>query len=402
MTKLPIRCRKAGHRVSGLTWCLLAVSLSLLILPACGAGSGSEVDRVLTAAWQSYVRRAILPEGRVVVPERQGGTISEAQAYALLMAVWAGDEAVFARVAGWTREHLSRRGRFGDHLLAWQWGPREDGSFGVLDWNTAADGNLDYALALILAHRRGWRPASGPDYLTRVKEVAADILALEVVRLPGGEPVLTPGNWHEAVPPYVINPSYFSPAVYRLLFEATGDPRWRELAEAAYPLAARLGERLGELKGVGLFPDWAQLQADGSVSPAPGRDSHFGWEAVRLPWRLALDRLWFGQEQAAGLLQAGFLPFFSRQWRSQGHFVAVYSYDGQPQVSYESPVLYAGVLAAALAAGDRDFAGQMAGKILSFYRQQGGEAYFEAPDNYYANNWAWLGLALYAGWAKKF
>jgi hypothetical protein len=39
---------------------------------------------------------------------------------------------------------------------------------------------------------------------------------------------------------------------------------------------------------------------------------------------------------------------------------------------------------------------------MGFYRwdEQGG--YFEAPDNYYANNWAWLGLALYAGWVKPF
>ncbi len=272
----------------------------------------------------------------------------------------------------------------------------------MLDWNTAADGNLDYALALLLAHRRGWRPPSGPDYLTRAKEIAADILALEVVVLPGGEPVLTPGNWHEGAPPYLINPSYFSPAACRLLFEATGDRRWRELAEAAYPLAARLSQRLGELQGVGLFPDWAQIQADGSVHPAPGRDSHFGWEAVRLPWRLALDRLWFGEEQAARLLGERFLPFFHREWQTRGKLPAIYRYEGQPLVSYESPVLYAGVLAGALAVGDRDFARQMARKILSFYRQQGGAAYFEDPENYYANNWAWLGLALSAGWVKKF
>ncbi len=69
-------------------------------------------------------------------------------------------------------------------------------------------------------------------------------------------------------------------------------------------------------------------------------------------------------------------------------------------MDYESPVIYAGVLAAALAAGDRDFADLMAEKILSFYRQEEDRAYFVTPDNYYAQNWAWLGLALYAGWAN--
>ena len=65
-------------------------------------------------------------------------------------------------------------------------------------------------------------------------------------------------------------------------------------------------------------------------------------------------------------------------------------------------MLYAGVLAGALAAGDQDFAKQMAGKIRSFYHESEGRAYFVAPDDYYGNNWAWLGLALYAGWTKPF
>ena len=49
-----------------------------------------------------------------------------------------------------------------------------------------------------------------------------------------------------------------------------------------------------------------------------------------------------------------------------------------------------------------NFARQMAAKVLSFYREQGGQAFFVSPDNYYANNWAWLGLALYNGWVRVF
>ena len=56
------------------------------------------LEEVLAASWQSYRQQFISPEGRVVLPERDGGTISEAQAYALLRAVWAGDEATFTRV----------------------------------------------------------------------------------------------------------------------------------------------------------------------------------------------------------------------------------------------------------------------------------------------------------------
>ena len=313
-----------------------------------------------------------------------------------------------------------------DDLLAWHWGRRADGSWDVLDANTASDGDLDYALALALAARRGWRPPPGlPDYLAEAREVLAAIWEKEVVALPAGTRLLTPGNWHEAKPPYLLNPSYFSPAAYRLFSQVYGaaaldplappppavsgqkggpvgvvePPAWDRLHQDTYQLLARLAQGL-DTPGVGLFPDWCRIDAQGGLSPAPERETQFGWEAVRLPWRLALDHLWFGEARAAQILGQKFWPFFQKEWQSRGKLAALYAFDGAPAAAFESPVLYAGVLAAAQAAGDQDFARLMAEKILTFYHEENGQAYFVSPDNYYANNWAWLGLALYAGWVK--
>ncbi len=427
------------------------LALLALALPACGERpSLTELERVLNASWQSYRPQYISPEGRVIIPERQGGTISEGQAYAMLRAVWAGDEPTFARVYAWTQKSLSNP----DHLLSWHWGRRPDGSWGVLDGNTASDADLDYALALLLAARRGWPAPPGlPDYAAGAREVMGGILAKEVVALPGGLHILTPGDWHEAGPPYLLNPSYFSPAAYRLFDQIStrseraarepplqnlgnsplgaglepprqgsgvdrpgegagrhspsplrGEGReggeWGRLHQDTYELLARLSQGLGESRGVGLFPDWCRVDAGGRLTPAPGRETHFGWEAVRLPWRLALDGLWYGEPRASQLLSRKFLPFMKWEWQAKARLAAVYNFDGVPLADYESPVLYAGVLATALAASDRDFARQLAEKILGFYHEKDGRAYFVSPDNYYANNWAWLGLALYAGWVK--
>jgi endo-1,4-beta-D-glucanase Y len=121
----------------------------LAVLSACNQTPDPVgLEKVLQASWQSYARRFISPEGRVVLSERGGESISEAQAYALMRALWAGDEAAFGRVYAWTQGHLSRVKVHGDHLLAWHWGKKPDGSWGVLDWNTAADADLDYAMAL--------------------------------------------------------------------------------------------------------------------------------------------------------------------------------------------------------------------------------------------------------------
>ena len=232
--------------------------LVLLALPACGErGASPDLARVLTSSWQSYRQQFISPDGRVVIPERDGGTISEAQAYALLRAVWAGDEATFARVYAWTRNNLSRP----DHLLSWHWGRRPDGSWGVLDANTASDGDLDYALALVLAARRGWRaPPGQPDYLSEAREVAAGILAQEVVALPGGALLLTPGNWHEPGPPYLFNPSYCSPAAYRLFSQISHE---RKNVEQPPPAVSN------QAGGTGVPPVRRRLNAHGrSQSPA--------------------------------------------------------------------------------------------------------------------------------------
>jgi endoglucanase len=419
-------------KLIGITW-KKAVGLLVIFLVGLGCADAAEpspaqVRQVLSASWQSYRRHFINPEGQVKLPEQGGGTISEAQAYALLRAVWAGDRPTFVRVYGWTQQHLSRAPKYGDHLLSWRWGRLADGSWGVRDSNTATDADLDYALALILAHRRGWEaPPGRPGYLEESRQVQAAILDKEVVRLPKRELLLTPGNWHEPAPPYLVNPSYFSPAAYRLFAQTdTGQWRlaeetaaspqspspvmgkdwgegkaavaaWHELYRASYAFLEEVSNRLEDRRGVGLFPDWYRVDASGASSAAPGKDTDFGWEAVRVPFRLALDALWFHENQATRLIKDKFLPFFQGQWQAHHRLRAVYHYDGTPAVDYESPVLYAGVLAGALAAGDQNFAREMVQKILSFYREDGNRAFFETSDHYYANNWAWLGLALYAG-----
>ena len=83
--------------------------------------------------------------------------------------------------------------------------------------------------------------------------------------------------------------------------------------------------------------------------------------------------------------------------QTHGKLFAVYRYTGEPLESYDSPVLYAGLVAAALAVGDRSLARRAAEKILSFYRETTDGGYFNRPDDYYGNNWAWFGLATYRG-----
>src|SRR3546814_3373674 len=64
-----------------------------------------------------FLDEYVTAEGRVVRYDQGGDTVSEGQAYAMLLAVGSDDEARFATIWDWTEQNLQRS----DWLLAWQW-----------------------------------------------------------------------------------------------------------------------------------------------------------------------------------------------------------------------------------------------------------------------------------------
>ncbi len=140
-------------------------------------------------------------------------------------AVWSGDQAAFDRCYEWTEPDLSQKKIKGSHLLAWHWGRNNQGRWGVLDANSASDADLDYAAALLLAHRRWGRPALPlPDYLSQARLVLTDILARETCRDAGGRLWLLPGDWQGCGSPSCsIFPTFLLPGIsFFLRLQVTG------------------------------------------------------------------------------------------------------------------------------------------------------------------------------------
>jgi endoglucanase len=211
-------------------------------------------------------------DGRVVRRDQGGDTVSEGQAYGLLLALVADDRAAFGEIWTWTAEHLVRP----DGLLAWRWA---DGA--VVDEEPASDADLDAARALVLAGAAWDEPA----YTEAGTALAADVADRMTVGTALGR-VLAPGVWATAADPYGYNPSYASPAAYAVLGEATGDPRWAELAAGSAATTTAL------LDVAALPPDWAQVHGDGTVEAMPGAAGtglsvRYGFDAARLPIRYA-------------------------------------------------------------------------------------------------------------------
>jgi Glycosyl hydrolases family 8 len=323
-------------------------------------------DAAAAAFLSGYAR----PDGRVVRPDQGGDTVSEGQAYGLLLAGVAGDDAAFGRIWQWTRQHLQR----GDGLFAYH----ADASGHVIGQQPASDADLLIAWALLRYQgtNTGAVHAAG-------RRVAAAVLAHEVTAGPQGMPILAAGPWATGRPA-TLNPSYWSLPALDGLAVLTGDGRWRRLAAAAVTLTRHV-----TAEGRLLPPDWVKLTADGQILPEPAPNG----TAARQQYGLDAQRtvVWFAAacDPRVRALAARWWPRLSPDGRPQAIALSLDGtvVDGSAAVL---PLVAAG--AAADAAGDQASSGRM--------RSRAAEQQHDHP-TYYGGAWAALGPALLPGGALR-
>ena len=300
-------------------------------------------------AGNAFLETYVDDDGRVVRRDEGGDTVSEGQAYALLVATALGDEERVRTVWAWTRRHLMRD----DGLLSWRWN-----GGAVVDPASAADADLDAARGLVLAGQRFADPALTADGIHLADAVLADETApVGRDRLPPGSSpppagfgvdgsgtVLTAGSWVKAQP-FTVNPGYFSPRSEELLGGVTADPRWAEMSRTQRAVA-------WQLVGTGLLPpDWAVVERTGGADPAPGppgTSPRFGLDAARLPVRMAESC-----DPADRAVAAATHPHLDRP---DAELVGALDLSGAPLVEWTNPTVLVAAAAAARAAGSDDAA----------------------------------------------
>src|SRR3954447_13350872 len=168
----------AGVRRLLLAACLAAVVVGPV---GCGASGPPSQEELARRDAARFLERFVDPSGRVVRRDQGGDTVSEGQAYAMLLAVATGDRRTFTRVWTWTKGNLQRD----DALLSWHWQKGQ-----VDDDQPSADADLDAAHALALAARR----FKQPQLATEARSMGAAIRATETINTPAGG-VLAAGPW---------------------------------------------------------------------------------------------------------------------------------------------------------------------------------------------------------------
>jgi endo-1,4-beta-D-glucanase Y len=302
----------------------LAVLLGLIaLLAGCG---GHEQQR------SSFLDRYVDSDGRVVRHDQGGDTVSEGQAYAMLLSVASDDRSRFDEVWGWTRAHLQRP----DGLLSWRWA---DGR--VVGDEPSTDADLDAARALALAADRFHDSSYRDDSRALVRAIVRGETTWAADRT-----VLVAGRWARAEA--VVNPSYWSPRAYQ---------------ELGFPKVAASSRALTDrLVAGGLPPDWARVQTSGVAPSGPpdGGDAAYSFDAVRTPIRLAESC-----DPADRALAA-------RMWPRLQHDPGAdrRALDGTALTADEHPAALAGAAAAAQAAGDHRAAGELLDRAAKLDAEQ--------------------------------
>jgi endo-1,4-beta-D-glucanase Y len=298
------------------------------------------LDEATQAFYQSWKKGYLLPanaRGQFFVlddeDEKKGSNraTSEGHGYGMLITVFfAGADpeahAMFDGLFAYYRAHPSTNN---DRLMAWEQDNGGANTHGGED--SATDGDLDIAQALLLAHEQ-WGSAGAINYRKEARAIIAAIKRDEInrdcwcVKL---------GDWASPDDDKFnsTRPSDFMPDHFRAFAAATGDRDWIKVSETCYRLIDSMQTQFSPT--CGLVPDFI---IDVDKNPAPPlrkllegkHDGHFYFNSCRVPLRLGIDFLINGEPRARRALEKMNAWIERETGGKAANVCAGYQLDGKP------------------------------------------------------------------------
>jgi len=365
-----------------------------------GAGfdwAGVPWDELVAATWEGYKANYIYCGepcgnnlGLVFDPNIDYQAVSEGVGYGLLMAVMMDDQATFDTIYDAAHAVMldERTGLF-------HW--RADNTGAITGRTSATDAEEDIAAALIFAQARvdrgEWVQHAARPYGERASALIDAIYTYEVAE---GR-YLTPGDDWGGEGQAILNLSYFAPAWYRLFDQFQGTDRWTPVITYGY-------RSLFVTEGAprGLAPDWSTSDGgpaydycDATGRPRDACRYEMTFDAIRVPWRIGLDCLWFEDARACQWSQrsADFLASLPPD-----QVARMYDMTGAPVVGYQNEGMVGMWLVAALASDNTDLQQQLTRQLFTYGSNALNEGYWGGSAQYYFNqSLAWFGASLLSG-----
>lgn len=300
--------------------------------PAGQIYTGSDVQtkiQSLYEAWKSkyYVTSGSL--GRVKFTQQgEDGTnsVSEGIAYGMLIFVYMDN---------------AKNNTQADFDRLWAYYQKNSNSHGVMNWkvnaftgqvtsgdgnaNGATDADLDVAQALLMAYKQ-WGDSK---YLTDAKTLIQNIWTYEV----NANKHLKPGDMFDDYK----NPCYFITNAMELFHQVAGlegwttNWDWPSVITNCYSLMAKTANST-----TGLIPDWCYENGTLLSGIIDSKfESIFGYDAARIPWRLAHAYGWYGnmdngRHTAAKTLASKITSWAQSTYDNPGDILDGYFLNGKP------------------------------------------------------------------------
>ncbi|GAC1391920.1 MAG: hypothetical protein NVSMB46_06190 [Candidatus Saccharimonadales bacterium] len=349
-------------------------------------------DAMLLELWESYKLHNLDSNTHRAIDNQQGGiTTSEGEGYTMLRATWMDDQLTFDQNWLWTQNNLQRP----DKLFSWKYGPLLNGQYGIQSQtggqNTASDGDTDIALSLLMAYSR-WGDTS---YLIAARQIIPSIWENEVVHI-NDKPVISADDLGKNnIESVIVNPSYFAPYAYKTFAKVDPTHPWNALSDNSYKLLATLSKNNLDFKNSdGILPDWVKinrLTGELSGSHTNHTDDDYSYDAMRTPFRLALDYQWFKDSRDKTVLDNFY--FLQKDWRKNHTIISTYAQNGTRKNNDETPAVYGASIGYFIIVDMKNSRDIYQKKLLPLYNPDTQD--WRNKMSYYDDNWAWFGMALY-------
>ncbi|MBI3195275.1 MAG: hypothetical protein HYZ34_12545 [Ignavibacteriae bacterium] len=230
--------------------------------------------------------------------------VSEGQGYGMLLTAYmAGfDDSAKIYFDGLYNYYRAHPSDINNRLMAWR--QRTGCISGVGERNSATDGDVDIAYALLVADNQ-WRSGGTINYKQEALTLLDAIMQDEInqnlfsVKL---------GDWSNSSEPSFFNSTRSSDFMlnhFKLFAEITGDTNWSRIANTCYDYISAMQANYSTTTG--LIPDFI---TNLNTTPAPAHanflegshDGHYYYNACRDPWRIGVDYLLTGDTRALTVL----------------------------------------------------------------------------------------------------
>lgn len=271
-------------------------------------------------------------------------TLSEAQGYGMLITVMSANQGLggHQEFDQLTRYYLRHRIGQKNSLMSWRQNQKNNEMISTkAEQTSATDGDLDIAYALILADEH-WGSKGNLNYDKLAKNLISAIKEREINSTTNLPKV---GDWvNGSGKMNIVRTSDLMTAYFRKFASYTRDGSWTKVAQNSQNTLKNLSNQ----QSTGLMADFVTVSGTklktGTVKPnqvASTHDAQYGFNACRIPWRVAYDYQLNRSQVSKGIVQK-MCQFFA----NQKQITAVYTLNGKPvenytNVAFSAPVAYA-------------------------------------------------------------